>query len=347
MGWLKCFLHTYFRWLVRMRTFYLQIQEDQEDNLYKVLPEGFVRLGRTGRPRRQLIQRFAWRLCQVGKDRKTKKTTYTKFCLKALSGWEGQEDQEDNLYNVFAWRLCQVGKDRKTKKTTYTTFCLKALSGWEGQEDQEDDLYNVLPEGFVRLGRTGRPRRQLIQRFAWRLCQVGKDRKTKKTTYTTFCLKALSGWEGQEDQEDNLYNVLPEGFVRLGRTGRPRRQLIQRFAWRLCQVGKNRKTKKTTYITFHLKDLSGREGLPNLTKPSGKTLYMLSSWSSCICEYKKSYFHQLQAPMGSIHQKFARKKVGDTEKRAKHWVHCACSEMNVVRSFDRKFFLCLDFKGSW
>ena len=42
--------------------------------------------------------------------------------------------------------------------------------------------------------------------------------------------------------------------------------------------------------------------------------------------------------MGSIHQKFARKKVGDTEKRAKHWVHSPCSEMNVVRSFDRSFF---------
>ena len=42
--------------------------------------------------------------------------------------------------------------------------------------------------------------------------------------------------------------------------------------------------------------------------------------------------------MGSIHQKFARKKVGDTEKRAKHWVRSACSEMNVGRSFDRSFF---------
>ena len=51
--------------------------------------------------------------------------------------------------------------------------------------------------------------------------------------------------------------------------------------------------------------------------------------------------------MGAIHQKFAPQKVGDTEKRAKHWVHSACSEMNVVRSFDRKFFLCSDFKGNW
>ena len=54
-----------------------------------------------------------------------------------------------------------------------------------------------------------------------------------------------------------------------------------------------------------------------------------------------------KTPMGGIHQKFERKMVGDTEKRAKHWVHCACSEMNVVRSFDRKFFLRSDFKGSW
>ena len=52
--------------------------------------------------------------------------------------------------------------------------------------------------------------------------------------------------------------------------------------------------------------------------------------------------------MGAIHQKFARKKVGDTKKRAKlDCVHSACSEMNEVRSFDRKFFLCSDFKGSW
>ena len=49
--------------------------------------------------------------------------------------------------------------------------------------------------------------------------------------------------------------------------------------------------------------------------------------------------------MGPIHQKFACKKVGDTEKCAKLEVECACSEMNVVRSFDRKFFLCSDFKG--
>ena len=51
--------------------------------------------------------------------------------------------------------------------------------------------------------------------------------------------------------------------------------------------------------------------------------------------------------MGASHQKFARQKVGDTEKRAKYSVHSACSEMNVVRSFDRKFFLCSDFNGSW
>ena len=50
--------------------------------------------------------------------------------------------------------------------------------------------------------------------------------------------------------------------------------------------------------------------------------------------------------MGAIHQNFARKNVGDTEKRAKHEVYCAYSEMNVVRSFDRTFFLCSDFKGS-
>ena len=51
--------------------------------------------------------------------------------------------------------------------------------------------------------------------------------------------------------------------------------------------------------------------------------------------------------MGAIHQKFARKKVGDTEKRAKLEVHCEYSEMNVVRSFDRKFFPSSDFKGKW
>ena len=50
--------------------------------------------------------------------------------------------------------------------------------------------------------------------------------------------------------------------------------------------------------------------------------------------------------MGAIHQNFARKKVGDTERRAKHEVYSAYSDMNVVRSFDRTFFLCSDFKGS-
>ena len=47
--------------------------------------------------------------------------------------------------------------------------------------------------------------------------------------------------------------------------------------------------------------------------------------------------------MGAIHHNFARKKVGDTEKRAKHEVYSAYNEMNVVRSFDRTFFLCSDF----
>ena len=32
---------------------------------------------------------------------------------------------------------------------------------------------------------------------------------------------------------------------------------------------------------------------------------------------------------GAIHQNFARKKVGDIEKRAKHERHGACSEMNA------------------
>ena len=50
--------------------------------------------------------------------------------------------------------------------------------------------------------------------------------------------------------------------------------------------------------------------------------------------------NQTMLQLCAIDQTFARKKVGDAKKRAKHWVHSACSERNVVRSFDRlgKFF---------
>ena len=51
------------------------------------------------------------------------------------------------------------------------------------------------------------------------------------------------------------------------------------------QIRECRKTKNTTYTAFRLKSSSGRERSPYLTKPSGET-YKLSSWSSCIDEFR-------------------------------------------------------------
>ena len=51
--------------------------------------------------------------------------------------------------------------------------------------------------------------------------------------------------------------------------------------------------------------------------------------------------------MGPIHQIFARKKVGDTEKGTKCEARSACNEKSVVRSFDREFIPCLEFKIRW
>ena len=48
-------------------------------------------------------------------------------------------------------------------------------------------------------------------------------------------------------------------------------------------IYKYRKTKKTTHTAFHPKALSGREGLPYLTKPWGNLMLLeLSSWFSGI-----------------------------------------------------------------
>ena len=85
----------------------------------------------------------------------------------------------------------------------------------------------------------------------------------------------------------------------------------------------------------------GKNWLLSYTSEHGRDsfLFNVCVWNQLSClrfrvelfaKKKKKKKNQCGGgPMGSIHQKFARKKVGDTEKRAKHWVHSACSEIIV------------------
>ena len=60
----KDHLSNFRNWLVRMGTCYLQIQGDQEDNLYNVTPEGFVRWGNLTKPSGETLYKLSfWSSC--------------------------------------------------------------------------------------------------------------------------------------------------------------------------------------------------------------------------------------------------------------------------------------------